>query len=242
MGPVGANARRVGAAAILAAAGALLLGAPALADPPPLGTVAVNPNHGPPTATVHATYSLPGFQQHCPAAATFAWDNLRVGAAKFVATPRACVAAFSFPPPPIDRAPGGHQVSAKAGDTGFAGAALYVIDLGASPSASRSPSARPTPTPTRTRAAPTPTQSTEDAPAAPAPSESVAAAGSPEAAISNTAATARTPWVPWVMVGGGALVLGGVAVIGVMLYQGRRPAGGLSIDDAPTVEQPRLEE
>src|SRR2546429_6038278 len=101
MGTVRRRAREVGAAASLAAAGtlllstaaALLLGAPALADPAPLGTVAVNPTHGPPTAPVHATYSLPGFQQRCPALATFAWDNQPVGTAKFVSTPRACVAA-----------------------------------------------------------------------------------------------------------------------------------------------------
>ena len=149
------------------------------------------------------------------------------------------MAAFSFVPPPADRAPGNHVVSARAGDTGFAGSARYVIDLAASPSATLSPSVKRSPTPTRTRAAPTPTPSTEDAFAAPAASDTPGAAVSPETTIS--AAGSHTPWIPWAMVGGGALVLGGLTIIGIMLYQGRRAARGDGTDDAPTVEQPRLE-
>ena len=72
MGTVRGRAREVGAAATLAAAGALLLAAPATAEPQAL---TVNPAHGPATAPVHATYTLPGFQQRCPALATFARDN-----------------------------------------------------------------------------------------------------------------------------------------------------------------------
>jgi hypothetical protein len=243
-GTVRPGTTRVGAAGLLAALGALLLGSPAAADPAALGTVIVDPAHGPATAAVNASYRAPSFQGRC-LRATFAWDGRFVGSAEgSIATDKACRYALSFLPPPLDRAPGTHTVSATTGTVGSAGATSYRIDLAASRSPDPSPSAKSSPTaspkPSRTRTTPTVAASTDYALPAPATTDQSGAVGPAAPNSATHVAAPASSWTAWAMVGGGALVLGGVLVIGWLLIQNRRAARADDLSDAATVEQPRL--
>jgi hypothetical protein len=184
-----------------------------------------------------------GVQGHCPAKASFSWDGRPVGAAAFAGA-QVCVATLRFAPPADDRAAGKHTVSAIASGTGSSGSGPYVVDPAATPSASPSPSkpSAPTasPTPARTSARPTATASADDPFAVP-PAASDPAAGDPSPSTNAVHPVGSSgPLVPWMMAGGGLLVLGGVLIIGILLYYGRRPADGDDPgDDAPTMEHPR---
>jgi hypothetical protein len=230
-----------GLAAGFAGLCALVVGSPAAAEPVPIGTVGLTPNHGRATAPISATYHLVGLQSHCPARSDFAFDNKPVGSAPAVATDKACLYTLRFVPP-AGTFGGNHYVSAKASDGVHAASALYVVEGSASPSATPSPKPTPTaasPTPSRSRATPSATVSTSDP--APAIADSASTDTGAAAGARHVAPPSRSaPWMTWVLAFGAVLVLGGLAMLGLLLYYNRRPAdpadpGG----EAPTQEFPR---
>src|SRR3954464_8155147 len=110
-------ARTAGALTVF---GALLLGTPAHAAPvpppqplPPQGSLAVSPGHGRPTAPVTAVFRVVPAPPRCPLQARFQWDGQLGGSAPLGP---ACAASLTFAPPPVDRTPGPHTVTAAAAD------------------------------------------------------------------------------------------------------------------------------
>src|SRR6266545_3725863 len=179
MGPVRYRARYIGYSAALAVVGFLLLAAPmaaaALAAEPlapeplvPEPSLTVSPSPGRPTAPLAATFRIANAVR-CPSTATFYWDGQQIRETGFRDR---CVATAAFTPPPGDRAPGPHTVTAVAGH--FSDSTTYVVDPVPSPTFSPKPTPSPTtvapttaaPTPGRTRSTPTPEASV----ASPAPS------------------------------------------------------------------------
>src|SRR5579859_7546091 len=208
---------------LLAGTGLILATDPALAAPVPFGSVTVDPESGPPNATIVAQYRATEAGVLCkPTTITFKWDGHGVAAGELG---RNCVANSNpFKPPKDDRKQGPHQVTAWQGGQVLAGALFVVSGTDPSPSTSASPS----PSPSRSKATTTPssTASVSDPPIptydAPAVDGTVAAAGAPSAAGAGTTDSGGGGGGSSIGVAlafGGALVLGGVGILGFIVIR-----------------------
>ncbi len=254
MGPVRYRARYIGYSAALAVVGFLLLAAPmaaaALAAEPlapeplvPEPSLTVSPSHGRPTAPLAATFRIANAVR-CPSTATFYWDGQQIRETGFRDR---CVATAAFTPPPGDRAPGPHTVTAVAGH--FSDSTTYVVDPVPSPTFSPKPTPSPTtvapttaaPTPGRTRSTPTPEASV----AAPLPVPDGPDESSPAAAAAGPAkeppvvrsSSAQGLVSGGALLAGAVLVLLGAAAMVLLFLRSRQEAAD---SDTPTVEFPRF--
>jgi hypothetical protein len=242
-GPV--RALRPPVAALLGAAtltGAVLvgvlLGAPPAVSAPGDPTLTVAPNHGRATAMFVAQYRFtPAGTQQGPRAACpsvqFQWDGSPLG--QPVRSARqggsgVCAATLRARPPARGRAAGPHQVGVAGGAGRKAQAVGYTIEGAVSATPTRA-----TPTPTVHRGTGTPQADPTDAGAftpsdlaAPVtvPSQSVLMAVGPAARGGGSA-------TPWIMIFGGILVLGGVAIFGFLIFRSRREEPDLGFDPDP---------
>src|SRR6266542_1210079 len=236
MGPVRYRARYIGYSAALAVVGFLLLAAPmaaaALAAEPlapeplvPEPSLTVSPSHGRPTAPLAATFRIANAVR-CPSTATFYWDGQQIRETGFRDR---CVATAAFTPPPGDRAPGPHTVTAVAGH--FSDSTTYVVDPVPSPTFSPKPTPSPT-TVAPTTAAPTPVPDGPDesspaaAAAGPAKEPPVVRSSSAQGLVSGGA-----------LLAGAVLVLLGAAAMVLLFLRSRQEAAD---SDTPTVEFPRF--
>lgn len=212
-----------GAAALTAA---ILTGSPAVSAPGGDASLTVAPNHGLPTAVFVAQYRvlLPGTQQGprlgCPAV-QFAWDGLPLGGPQRSARQNGnvCVATLRARPPARDRAAGAHRVEVPGMLGRNAQTVAYTVQGAASPTPT---AGRPTPTRgATTGAAQGPTE-----PALFAPSglgdPIVPLSSGPALGLAAPAGKSGGSAGPWIMVVGAVLVLGGVGILGLLIYRSRR--------------------
>src|SRR6266511_4017358 len=234
MGPVRYRARYIGYSAALAVVCFLLLAAPmaaaALAAEPlapeplvPEPSLTVSPSHGRPTAPLAATFRIANAVR-CPSTATFYWDGQQIRETGFRDR---CVATAAFTPPPGDRAPGPHTVTAVAGH--FSDSTTSVAPTTAAPTPGRT---RSTPTPEASVAAPLPVPDGPDesspaaAAAGPAKEPPVVRSSSAQGLVSGGA-----------LLAGAVLVLLGAAAMVLLFLRSRQEAAD---SDTPTVEFPRF--
>jgi hypothetical protein len=218
----------------VALAGMLAVGSPALSAPGGDASLAVSPSHGRADATFVAQYraQLPattqGSRLACPLV-QFAWDGAPLGLPVRSARQggASCVANLRARPPERDRAPGPHQVGVPGYLGHKAQVAGYTIEGAATPTRAGSPTVNhATGTPQADPAdnvLPLPSD-----PVGPivAPSASVLAAVGPTAKGGGSAG-------PWIMIVGSLLVLGGVGVLGTLIFRSRREEPDLGFDPDP---------
>ncbi|GIH12380.1 hypothetical protein [Rugosimonospora africana] len=204
--------------------GVVLIGSPAVSAPND-SSLTLAPNHGLPTAVFVAQYRVQpsGTQQGprlgCPVV-QFTWDGLPLGAPQRSARRNgttACVASIRARPPARARAAGAHRVAVPGTLGRPAQVATYTIQGAVSPTPN---AGRPTPTHAATSVAQEPTE-----PALFAPSS----LGGQVVPLNNGAPSAQTAPLktsgsigPWIMILGAVLVVGGVGMLGMLVYRGRR--------------------
>ncbi len=213
----GLSAGLIAVAAGVSAAAALA--APASAAPPVLGaTLTLDPASGNGDTNVMATFHLqiPGGGDGCKLKTTFTWDGHLLDRHNT----NACTSHHNFQPPRGDRDPGQHTVMAMDDNTHARAVATFTI-TGAGNGAAA---------PNRTQ---TGGQATNDQGGAmtdptPAAADSQPAAAAPPAAPRSpaTVAAKKTAFTGGYAIGFGAvLVLGGVAILIMLLMRGRRGPG-----------------
>jgi hypothetical protein len=222
------------------AVGVLLSGAPAAfaaPQPPPAGSLTVNPTHGSATGQVTATFRVSAARRRCPSTAVFFWDGGRVGEAAFGG---ACAAVLTFTPSGAGRTAGQHVVTGTVQGGDLSASAVYTVDAPPipTPTPTPAPTATPGPSPSpkaTTPAAGTPTPSqarspqtaAEAVPLTPGPDGSTPAAlpaGPARAVPVVDPVPSAIPWTAWALVAIGVLALTGAVAIGLLVVRARRPA------------------
>jgi hypothetical protein len=210
-------------------AGALIGAGPALAA----GTAALklNPDRGRPGAAFTAVYQFSPAGTVCPMTVTFGWDGRVLGTGHVTRAgglrDPLCIAAVGAMPPPDDRGPGPHQVEAAATAGHPAQDATYTIEGG--------PSATPSRPTTGHTAAPTSTyDDTANQPGAGVNTSQGAVApldaGGSVLGASTADSGAGGGLTAWILIFGGLLVLGGLAIFGLLIYWSRRGGGDGPVD------------
>jgi hypothetical protein len=216
--------------AVVPLAGAL--GMPAPASAAGSGTVTVTPAHGvygaPFTVEYRETAGLL-FGGCSAGSVTVTFDGATLGAAPLRQKGGECLATLPTSPPPNQGAtsygrPGAHQVRIA----GTSVSTTYTVDPGPSPTVKGPAPASPT----ATRASPSsrsstpstaPTGSASDPPLA-----TGAAGGSPSAGrivgMPGPNAPGGTSAAPWVLTGGGLLILGDLGLLALLTVRTRRSA------------------
>jgi hypothetical protein len=190
---------------------------PAAAAPPFGATLSLDPSSGKAGTTITATFQVnqAAVTAKCRLRVTYRWDAQVIGQD----TSDTCVSTVRFKAPHSARDAGPHQVSAVDGTTHQVAAAIFMV-TGADATT------EPSPTPTRTRSvrpSPTGTDSANvDQPLPPYP----AATSDPSLDAVNGHALPQvkpaSSLSAWALIFGGGLVLGGVAILILVVLRMRR--------------------
>ncbi len=223
--------RRSALSLLLLVAGLTVLatGAPAQAEP--VNGLTLSPTEGRAGTTITASFqaAVPQGQACVHTTVTFWWDRTVVGRKD-----GGCVISVSFRPPKNDKAAGPHQVTARDSKTGQVGSTVFTIT---GTDTTSTPTGRPTATVTATTPAsdpPLPTPTDGDTATVAPPSLDAARGVAPGGGGSSGPSVLTT----FALIFGGVLVLGGVGILGFVIYRTRpsglepEPAGGMT--DYPT--------
>jgi hypothetical protein len=223
--------RRLALSLLLLAAGLSVLATGAPAQAAPTGGLTLDPTEGRAGTTITASFQVTSIQPGADCVhttVTFWWDRAVVGRKD-----GGCVVSVSFRPPKDRRDAGPHQVIARDSKTGQVGTAIFTIT---GTDATSTPTGRPTGTAKATAGAsdpPLPTPTEGDTVTAP-PSVDAARGVAP----GTGGGSGPSALTSFALIVGGILVLGGVGILGFVIYRTRQmglepePAGGLS--DYPT--------
>ncbi len=217
------HALRCLAAALTAAGVVAVCAAPASAAPAFGATLTLDPSSGKAGTTITATFVVNAAAgTNCRLRVTYRWDSHVIGEDRS----DSCVSKIKFRAPKSGREARPHEVTAVDSTTHQAAAAIFTI-LGADATA--------TPTPTGGTPGATDTQPADVA----APADTGTAADpSPPAAHGNALPPAQpsSSLSAWALVFGGVLVLGGVAILALVILRMRRP--GADPDEEEPLPQP----
>jgi hypothetical protein len=202
--------------------GALIGAGSALAAPS--ASLVVNPSEGRADTQITVTYEVSSGvgPTTCPATVEFTWDGSRWRSVSRKLTTAVCVYAFRAVPP--DRTPGAHEI-------GAGGLYSTFTIIGRAASATPTPSR---PTTGRTTAVPTSTyDDTANQPGAGLNTSQGAVAPLDAGGSVLGASTADSGGggvTAWILIFGGLLVLGGLAIFGLLIYWSRRGGGDGPVD------------
>jgi hypothetical protein len=196
-------------------------------------SLAVNPGHGGKLAAFTVVYQYPTFGAGgCSARigvlVTFTWDGSLLGEA--LLNRDTCRARLQASPPPFDRAPGQHRISAVvASDARARASTIYIVDA-VTPSASTTqwPRGTPSPSPAASSQAARPASPHTIAPVQGDGAQSPVEATGVPAALGSAAdspvpgSDEQAAWVGWALAFGALLVLAGAGTLALAIVRSRR--------------------